>query len=67
MFYCWSKLIAQPEWHTDIIANPQTDVWLPDGRYAGVCVVVNTPEEKQEILKAGGLSRGITMCMASVD
>lgn len=65
--YCWSPPGAQSGWHTNIIANPQVEIWLPDGWYAGICDDINTPEEKREILRAGLLSSRITAWMTGAD
>lgn len=67
LIYCWSFPGTHSEWHMDIIANPQVEIWLPDGWYAGVCEEVTTPEEKLEVLKAGGLSSRITAFVSDAE
>jgi hypothetical protein len=56
VIYCWSFPGNQSEWNTDLIANPQVEIWLPDGWFSGVCEVVDKPDQTQELLKTVKLS-----------
>jgi MYXO-CTERM domain-containing protein len=48
--YCTAFLGAGPEWHLKVIANPQVEVWLADGWYAGKAELVEDEEERAQAL-----------------
>ena len=57
--YCTNLNNLQPDWYLAIIANPQVEIWLPEGWFTARAEIVDAPEEKQEMLRkvflAGGL------------
>jgi hypothetical protein len=56
--YCTSFFDKDVNWFLNILANPQVEIWLADGWYAGVAEVVEESEQKntllRQILSAGG-------------
>ena len=56
--YCTAFMNARPDWYMSVVANPQVEVWLPDGWYTGKAELVEDEEERAQImpklLKNGG-------------
>jgi len=48
--YCTAFWDAQPDWYLSMMANPQVEVWLPDGWYAGKAELVRDEEERAQVL-----------------
>ena len=58
VLYCTAFWNARPDWHLSVTANPQVEVWLPDGWYTGKAELVDDDEERAQVmpklLKNGG-------------
>ena len=58
--YCTAGFGGMSDWYRNIIANPQVEVWLPDGWWAGIAEEVTHPEARlpllREVLIAGGFA-----------
>lgn len=56
--YCLSGFGPSSDWFQNILANPQVEVWLPDGWWAGIAEEYIDPERRmpviREIIKASG-------------
>ena len=48
--YCTAFWSVNPDWPLSVTANPQVEVWLPDGWYAGKAELVQDEKERAEIL-----------------
>jgi hypothetical protein len=63
VLYCTAFGSVQPDWYLSVIANPQVEVWLPDGWYTGKAELVEDEEERAEILSKliqnGGASASV--------
>ena len=42
--YCTAAFGKGADWYLNIVANPQVEVWLPDGRWAGIAEDVTGDE-----------------------
>jgi hypothetical protein len=56
--FCTSLMKENQDAAMDAVANPQVEVWLPDGWYAGSAEIVEDAEERagmlRQVLSAGG-------------
>ena len=55
------------DWYRNIIANPQVEVWLPDGWYAGIAEEVTHPEARLPLLRDVLIGSGFAALAAGVD
>ena len=56
--YCTAAFGKGADWYLNIVANPQVEVWLPDGRWAGIAEDVTGDEKgashlRQVIIASG--------------
>jgi deazaflavin-dependent oxidoreductase (nitroreductase family) len=56
--YCTAAFGRAADWYLNIITNPQVEVWLPDGRWAGIVEDVTSDEKgafylRQVIIASG--------------
>lgn len=49
--YCTAAFGAKADWYHNLLANPEVELWLPDGRWAGVAERVGQEEDRAEILR----------------
>lgn len=58
LIYCTSLIKENQEAAMEVVANPQVEVWLPDGWYTGSAEIVEDAEERagllREVLREGG-------------
>ncbi len=67
LVYCTSLFDQDANWYLNVIANPQVEIWLPDGWYAGSTEVVEG-EERSELLRRLLASSGrITPLILGID
>jgi hypothetical protein len=55
------------EWVQNIVANPQVEVWLPDGWYAGQADVVELPSDRLSLLRRSFKSNPISARIAGIE
>ncbi len=48
--YCTTFIEKKTDWALNVIANPQVEIWLPDGWYAGRAEIVEEGEERAAML-----------------
>ena len=66
--YCTAGFGSMSDWYRNIIANPQVEVWLPDGWYAGVAEEVSEPAEARlSILRQVLIGSGFAALAAGID
>ena len=53
--YCTAGFGRYADWYRNIIANPDVEVWLPDGWWAGVAEDVSDSPQRLDLLRQGGL------------
>ena len=49
--YCIAGFGAASDWYRNLIANPQIEVWLPEGWWAGSAEEVTQPEARLRIMR----------------
>ncbi len=49
--YCVAGFGSVSDWYRNIVANPQIEIWLPDGWWAGVAEEVLHPEARLPIIR----------------
>ena len=65
--YCTAGFGSVSDWYRNLIANPQVEVWLPDGWYAGIAEEVTQPEARLPLLRAVLIGSGFPALAAGVD
>lgn len=49
--YCTAGFGAKSDWYKNIKANPQVELWLPDGWWGGLAEDVFEPEQRLKIMR----------------
>ncbi len=49
--YCTSAFGTDSDWYLNIIANPQVEVWLPDGWFTGEAEILDDSPVRREMLR----------------
>ena len=65
--YCVAGFGSGSDWYRNIIANPQVEVWLPDGWWAGIAEEVTHPEARLPLLREVLIASGFAALAAGVD
>lgn len=65
--YCTAGFGSVSDWYRNIIANPQVEVWLPDGWWAGIAEEVTHPEARLPLLRQVLIGSGFAALAAGVD
>lgn len=65
--YCTAGFGSVSDWYRNLIANPQVEVWLPDGWWAGVAEEVTHPEVRLPLLRKVLIGSGFAALAAGVD
>lgn len=50
--YCTAGFGKTSDWFCNLKANPEVEIWLPDGWWAGVAEEVTDPTRRQQLLRA---------------
>jgi deazaflavin-dependent oxidoreductase (nitroreductase family) len=65
--YCTAGFGSVSDWYRNIIANPQVEVWLPDGWWAGIAEEVTHPEARLPLLRQVLIGSGFAAYAAGLD
>jgi deazaflavin-dependent oxidoreductase (nitroreductase family) len=65
--YCTAGFGAQSDWYRNIQADPQVEVWLPDGWWAGVAEDVSAAPQRLELLRQVLVASGFASVAAGID
>lgn len=65
--YCVAGFGPGSDWYRNLIANPQVEIWLPDGWYAGAAEPIPMEHEKLPILRAVLINSGFAARMLGVN
>jgi deazaflavin-dependent oxidoreductase (nitroreductase family) len=65
--YCTAGFGSVSDWYRNIIANPQVEVWLPDGWWAGIAEEVTLPEARLPLLREVLIDSGFAAYAAGLD
>ena len=49
--FCTSAFGGGSDWFLNVVANPQIEIWLPDGWYAGTAEIVDDADVRTEMLR----------------
>ena len=67
LILCAASLGESSDWYLTIMANPQVEVWLPGGWYAGQGDVIEQPDEQLELLRTVLSARNIAARITGID
>lgn len=65
--YCTAGFGSRSDWYCNIMANPQVEVWLPDGWWAGVAEEVTDAEIRVPLLRQVLIDSGFAARAAGLD
>lgn len=57
--YCTAGFGQDADWYKNITANPQVEIWLPNGWYAGLAEEVLDPKLRPPIMRSVLLASGV--------
>lgn len=65
--YCTSGFGRRSDWYHNILANPEVEVWLPDGWWAGTAEDVSEAENRIELMRAVLIGSGFAAYLAGIN
>lgn len=65
--YCTAGFGAVSDWYKNILANPNVEVWLPDGWWAGMAEDVTNSPNRLKLLRAVIIASGLAGYAAGLD
>ena len=65
--YCTAGFGYRTDWYRNILTNPQVEVWLPDGRWAGVAEDISDHDGRDGWLRHVLIASGLAAPMFGVD
>ena len=65
--YCTSGFGRRSDWYHNILANPQVEVWLPDGWWAGHAEDVSEAENRIDLMRAVLIGSGFAAYLAGIN
>lgn len=65
--YCTAGFGPVSDWYRNVMANPQVEVWLPDGWWAGVAEDVTDSEARIPLLRQVLIASGFAAYAAGID
>ena len=65
--YCTAGFGSVSDWYRNLLANPQVEIWLPDGRWAGVADDVSDAQDRGALLRHVILASGFAGPMFGVN
>jgi len=65
--YCIAGFGGISDWYRNILANPQVEVWLPDGWWSGVADEVQDPEARLPLLRQVLVASGFAAFAAGIN
>jgi deazaflavin-dependent oxidoreductase (nitroreductase family) len=57
--YCTAGFGLKTDWYRNLLANPEVEVWLPDGRWRGVAHDVSETSERAALLRRVIIGSGL--------
>ena len=64
---CTAALGRKADWYRNIVANPEVEVWLPDGWWAGTAEDVTDSDAATPLMRQVLISSGFAARMAGID
>lgn len=65
--YCTSGFGSKSDWYRNIMANPEVEVWLPNGRWVGVAEEITDPNTRIPLLRQVLIDSGFAAKAAGID
>jgi deazaflavin-dependent oxidoreductase (nitroreductase family) len=65
--YCTAGFGPTSDWYRNVVANPQVEIWLPEGWWAGVVEDVSASPQRLLILRQVLIASGFAARMAGID
>jgi len=65
--YCTAGFGSVSDWYLNILANPQVELWLPDGRWAGMAEDVSDSKDRGALLRQVIVASGFAGPLFGVD
>lgn len=65
--YCTAGFGSTSDWYRNIVANPEVQVWLPDGWWAGVAEEVSAAETRLSLLRQVLIGSGFAAYVAGIN
>jgi len=65
--YCLAGFGARTDWYRNLLADPQVEIWLPDGWYSGVAEDVSEDPRRLPLLRQVLIASGFAARAAGID
>ncbi len=65
--YCAAGFGAVTDWYRNLLARPQVEIWLPDGRYSGTAEDISDDPRRLDYLRAVLVASAFAARAAGVD
>jgi deazaflavin-dependent oxidoreductase (nitroreductase family) len=65
--YCTAGFGSKSDWYRNIVANPEVEVWLPDGWWTGVAEEITGPSMRMPLLRQVLIDSGFAARAAGID
>jgi deazaflavin-dependent oxidoreductase (nitroreductase family) len=65
--YCTAGFGTKSDWYRNILADPQVEVWLPEGWYAGIAEDVSDSAERAFIMRQVLIGSGFAARVAGIN
>jgi deazaflavin-dependent oxidoreductase (nitroreductase family) len=65
--YCTAGFGPRSDWYRNLLANPQVEVWLPDGRWIGRAEDVSDCEQHLHLLRQVLIDSGFAAYLAGIN
>ena len=65
--YCTAGFGSKSDWYRNIVANPEVEIWLPDGWWAGVAEEVTDAQVRMPLLRQVLIDSGFAARAAGID
>jgi deazaflavin-dependent oxidoreductase (nitroreductase family) len=64
--YCTAGFGSGSDWYRNILANPEVEIWLPDGWWAGTASDISDSEKRTELLRKVLIGSGFAAWLAGI-
>jgi deazaflavin-dependent oxidoreductase (nitroreductase family) len=65
--YCTSGFGRKSDWYHNIMANPEVQVWMPDGWWAGIAEDVSDTGKRIDLMRAVLIGSGFAAYLAGIN
>jgi len=65
--YCLAGFGAQADWYRNVLANPEVELWLIEGRWAGLAQDISDHPQRLELLRKVLIASGFASYAAGID